>query len=138
MRYHQAPLTDSELMALYKFTCCALYQSSEWSGSPEQAPRLVKLIQQLQQALAQDVLTVGTSPLGRDVMALSITLTITSSPPDNTAVLAQRIADDMAHLHHRLGDGVSDELGISISYLVEQFALLAAAYRSPEEKEKHP
>ncbi len=37
-----------------------------------------------------------------------------------------------------LGDGVSDELGISISYLVEQFALLAAAYRSPEEKEKHP
>ena len=71
-------------------------------------------------------------------MALSITLTITSSPPDNTAVLAQRIADDMAHLHHRLGDGVSDELGISISYLVEQFALLAVAYRSPEEKEKHP
>ncbi|WP_421225263.1 hypothetical protein [Aeromonas jandaei] len=71
-------------------------------------------------------------------MALSITLTITSLPPDNTAVLAQRIADDMAHLHHRLGDGVSDELGISISYLVEQFALLAAAYRSPEEKEKHP
>ena len=45
-RYHQAPLT-----------CCALYQSSEWSGSPEQAPRLVKVIQQLQQALAQDVLT---------------------------------------------------------------------------------
>lgn len=36
----------------------------------------------------------------------------------------------MTHLHHRLGDGVSDELGISISYLVEQFALLAAAYRS--------
>lgn len=56
-RYHQAPLTDSELVALYKFTCCALYQSSEWSGSPEQAPRLVKVIQQLQQALAQDVLT---------------------------------------------------------------------------------
>ena len=70
-------------------------------------------------------------------MALSITLTITSLPPDNTAVLAQRIADDMAHLHHRLGDGVSDELGISISYLVEQFALLAAAYRSPEKMEKH-
>ncbi|MEZ6992562.1 MULTISPECIES: hypothetical protein [unclassified Aeromonas] len=70
-------------------------------------------------------------------MALSITLTITSSPPHNTAVLAQRIADDMAHLHHRLGDGVSDELGISISYLVEQFALLAAAYRSPEAMEKH-
>jgi hypothetical protein len=74
-------------------------------------------------------------------MALSITLTVTgspsSSPPDNTAVLAQRIADDMDHLHHRLGDGVSDELGISISYLVEQFALLAAAYRSPEEMEKH-
>ena len=71
-------------------------------------------------------------------MALAITLTITSSPPDGTAQIAQRIADDMAHLHHRLGDGVSDELGISISYLVEQFALLAAAYRSPEEKEKHP
>ena len=71
-------------------------------------------------------------------MNLSITLNITSSPPDNTAVLAQRIADDMAYLHHRLGDGVSDELGISISYLVEQFALLAAAYRSPAEREKHP
>ncbi|WP_324009143.1 hypothetical protein [Aeromonas dhakensis] len=71
-------------------------------------------------------------------MALSITLTITSLPPDNTAVLAQRIADDMAHLHHRLGDGVSDELGISISYLVEQFALLATAYRLPAEREKHP
>ena len=56
-RYHQAPLTDSELVALYKFTCCALYQSSEWTGSPEQAPRLVKVLQQLQQALAQDVLT---------------------------------------------------------------------------------
>ncbi|MBS4697969.1 hypothetical protein J4G65_21235, partial [Aeromonas allosaccharophila] len=56
-RYHQTPLTDTELVALYKFTCCALYQSSEWSGSPEQAPRLVKVIQQLQQALAQDVLT---------------------------------------------------------------------------------
>ncbi|MGC5428618.1 hypothetical protein L7P61_20790 [Aeromonas veronii bv. sobria] len=56
-RYHQAPLTDAELVALYKFTCCALYQSSEWSGSPEQAPRLVQVIQQLQQALAQDVLT---------------------------------------------------------------------------------
>ena len=56
-RYHQAPLTDSELVALYKFTCCALYQSSEWTGSPEQAPRPVKVIQQLQQALAQDVLT---------------------------------------------------------------------------------
>ncbi|HDO1316727.1 hypothetical protein [Aeromonas veronii] len=56
-RYHQAPLTDSEQVSLYKFTCCALYQSSEWTGSPEQAPRLVKVIQQLQQALAQDVLT---------------------------------------------------------------------------------
>ncbi|WP_339329550.1 hypothetical protein [Aeromonas hydrophila] len=70
-------------------------------------------------------------------MDLAITLTITSSPPDNTAVLAQRIADDMAHLHHRLGDGVSDELGMSISYLVEQFALLAAACHSPAEMEKH-
>ncbi|WP_429158680.1 hypothetical protein [Aeromonas veronii] len=71
-------------------------------------------------------------------MNLSITLTMTSSPQDGTAQIAQRISDDMEHLHHRLGDGVSDELGISISYLVEQFALLAAAYRSPEEKEKHP
>ncbi|MCX0445518.1 hypothetical protein [Aeromonas veronii] len=71
-------------------------------------------------------------------MNLSIILTITSSAPDGTAQIAQRIADDMAHLHHRLGDGVSDELGISISYLVEQFALLAAAYRSPAEREKHP
>jgi hypothetical protein len=70
-------------------------------------------------------------------MALSITLTMTGSPPSSTARLAQRISDDMAHLHHRLGDEVSDELGISISYLVEQFALLAAAYRSPEEMEKH-
>ncbi|MGL5091089.1 MULTISPECIES: hypothetical protein [unclassified Aeromonas] len=71
-------------------------------------------------------------------MNLSITLTMTSSPPDGTAQIAQRIADDMAYLHLRLGDGVSDELGISISYLAEQFALLAAAYRSPEEMEKHP
>ncbi|MFQ2861501.1 hypothetical protein ACK3YD_08295 [Aeromonas caviae] len=71
-------------------------------------------------------------------MNLSITLTVTSSPPNLTAQIAQRLSDDMAHLHHRLGDGVSDELGISISYLVEQFALLAAAYRSPEKKEKHP
>lgn len=71
-------------------------------------------------------------------MNLSITLTMTTAPPDGTAQIAQRIADDMAHLHHRLGDGVSDELGISISYLVEQFALLAAAYRLPAEREKHP
>ncbi|HAU4931031.1 hypothetical protein ACTG13_08395 [Aeromonas hydrophila] len=70
-------------------------------------------------------------------MNLSITLTMTSSPPDGTAQIAQRIADDMAHLHQRRGDGVSDELGISISYLVEQFALLAAAYRAPAEREKH-
>ncbi|QLH65999.1 hypothetical protein [Aeromonas veronii] len=69
-------------------------------------------------------------------MNLSITLTVASSPPSSTAQIAQRIADDMAHLHHLLGDGVSDELGIS--YLVEQFALLAAAYRSPAEREKHP
>jgi hypothetical protein len=72
-------------------------------------------------------------------MGLSITLTVTGSPPSSTAHIAhiaQRIANDMAHLHHRLGDGVSDELGISISYLVEQFALLATAYRSPEEMEK--
>lgn len=72
-------------------------------------------------------------------MALSITLTVTSSPPSSTAQIAQiaqRVSDDMAHLHQGLGDGVSDELGISISYLVEQFALLAAAYRSPAEREK--
>ncbi|MCS3791228.1 hypothetical protein [Aeromonas hydrophila] len=71
-------------------------------------------------------------------MNISIPLTMTTSPSDGTAQIAQRIADDMAHLHHRLGDGVSDELGISISYLVEQFALLAAAYRAPAEREKHP
>ena len=71
-------------------------------------------------------------------MNLAITLTVTSSPLSSTAHLAQHIADDMAYLHHRLGDGVSDELGISISYLVEQFALLAAAYRSPAEMEKTP
>ncbi|MGL5093574.1 MAG: hypothetical protein ACRC8B_22195 [Aeromonas sobria] len=70
-------------------------------------------------------------------MDLAITLTVTSSPPSSTAHLAQRIADDMAHLHQSLGDGVSDELGISISYLVEQFTLLAAAYRAPAEMEKH-
>lgn len=52
--------------------------------------------------------------------------------------LAQRIANDMAFLHQRLGNGVSDELGISISYLVEQFTLLAAAYRAPVEMEKRP
>ena len=52
--------------------------------------------------------------------------------------LAQRIADDMAFLHQRLGDDVSDELGISISYLVEQFTLLAAAYRAPVKMEKQP
>ncbi|MCF3098714.1 hypothetical protein EHZ86_15860 [Aeromonas australiensis] len=70
-------------------------------------------------------------------MNLAITLTVTSSPSSSTAQIAQRISDDMAHLHHRLGDGVSDELGISISYLVEQFALLATAYRASEEMEKH-
>ncbi|HGY1053560.1 MULTISPECIES: hypothetical protein [Aeromonas] len=77
-------------------------------------------------------------------MNLSITLTVTSSPPSSAAQIAQiaqiaqRIADDMAHLHHRLRDGASDELGISISYLVEKFAVLAAAYRAPAEMEKHP
>ena len=70
-------------------------------------------------------------------MNLSITLTVTNSPPSSTAQIAQLIADGMAHLHHRLGDGVSDELGISISYLVEQFALLAAAYRASAKREKH-
>ena len=69
-------------------------------------------------------------------MNLSITLTVTSSPPSSTTQIAQRVADDMAHLHHLLGDAVSDELGISISYLVEQFALLATAYRAPAEREK--
>lgn len=71
-------------------------------------------------------------------MNLSIILTVTSSQPSSTAHIAQRIANDMAHLHHSLGDGVSDELGISISYLVEKFAVLAAAYRAPAEMEKHP
>ncbi|WP_270827564.1 hypothetical protein [Aeromonas sp. Y318-1] len=71
-------------------------------------------------------------------MNLSITLTMTSSAPGGTAQIVQRISDDMAHLHHHLWGGVSDELGISISYLVEQFALLAAAYRIPAEMEKHP
>ena len=52
--------------------------------------------------------------------------------------LAQRIADDMAFLHQSLGDDVSDELGISISYLVEQFTLLAAAYRATVKMEKQP
>lgn len=63
-------------------------------------------------------------------MNLAITLTLTSPLSSSTAQIAQRISEDMAHLHHRLGDGVSDGLGISISHLVEQFALLAAAYRS--------
>ncbi|MBO1107957.1 hypothetical protein J2R62_06945 [Plesiomonas shigelloides] len=52
--------------------------------------------------------------------------------------LAQRIADDMVFLHQRLGDDVSDGLGISISYLAEQFTLLAAAYRAPVKMEKQP
>ncbi|MGN5148678.1 hypothetical protein ACTG23_01820 [Aeromonas enteropelogenes] len=68
-------------------------------------------------------------------MNLSIILTVTTSPSSSTAQIAQRISDDMTHLHQRLGDAVSDELGISISYLVEQFALLAAAYRSPAKRE---
>ncbi|HDX8614296.1 hypothetical protein [Aeromonas dhakensis] len=63
-------------------------------------------------------------------MNLATTLTLTSPLSSSTAQIVQRISDDMTHLHHRLGDGVSDELGISISHLVEQFALLAAAYRS--------
>ncbi|KAB7685360.1 hypothetical protein GBN23_00615 [Plesiomonas shigelloides] len=57
---------------------------------------------------------------------------------DSRDHLAQRIADDMAFLHQCLGDDVSDELGISISYLVEQFTLLAAAYRAPVKMEKQP
>jgi len=63
-------------------------------------------------------------------MNLSTTLTMTSSQPDSTAVLAQRIAEDMAHLHHRLRDGASDELGISISYLVEKFAVFLQKWRN--------
>ncbi|WP_255359261.1 hypothetical protein [Plesiomonas sp. ZOR0011] len=44
----------------------------------------------------------------------------------------------MAFLHQSLGDEVSNDLGISISYLVEQFTLLAAAYRAPVKMEKRP
>ena len=37
MRHHK--LKAGEIPGtLYKFTCSALYQSSEWSGGPEQAP----------------------------------------------------------------------------------------------------
>ena len=65
-------------------------------------------------------------------------LIVLNQSRDSTARLAQRIADDMVFLHQRLGDDVSDELGISISYLVEQFTLLAAAYRALEKMEKQP
>ena len=65
-------------------------------------------------------------------------LIVLNQSRDSTARLAQRIADDMAFLHQSLGDAVSDELGISISYLVEQFTLLAAAYRALEKMEKQP
>lgn len=64
-------------------------------------------------------------------MNLLITLTITSSPPDGTAALAQRISDDMARQYHQTRI-------IRISYLVEQFSLLAAAYRAPAKMKKHP
>ncbi|MGL5037450.1 MAG: hypothetical protein ACRC6F_06895 [Aeromonas sp.] len=60
-------------------------------------------------------------------MTLLLTLTLSNPQPNSTAHIAKRISDDMAYLHLQLGDDVSDELGISISYLVEQFALLAAA-----------
>ena len=65
-------------------------------------------------------------------------LIVLNQSRDSTARLAQRIADDMVFLHQNLGDDVSNELGISISYLVEQFTLLAAAYRTPERMEKQP
>ncbi|AVQ88873.1 hypothetical protein C7R88_16245 (plasmid) [Plesiomonas shigelloides] len=65
-------------------------------------------------------------------------LIVLNQSRDSTARLAQRITDDMAFLHQSLGDDVSDELGISISYLVEQFTLLAAAYRAPVKMEKQP
>ncbi|MGL5040422.1 MAG: hypothetical protein ACRC6D_10030 [Aeromonas sp.] len=58
-------------------------------------------------------------------------MTLSSPQPNSTAYIAKRISDDMAYLHLKLGDDVSDELGISISYLVEQFALLAAADYTP-------
>ncbi|PVU67093.1 hypothetical protein C9E85_03565 [Plesiomonas shigelloides] len=67
-----------------------------------------------------------------------IHLIVLNQSSDSTARQAQRIADDMAFLHQSLGDDVSDELGISISYLVEQFTLLAAAYRAPVKMEKQP
>ena len=65
-------------------------------------------------------------------------LIVLNQSRDSTARLAQRIADDMVFLHQSLGDAVSDELGISISYLVDQFTLLAAAYRALEKMEKQP
>lgn len=65
-----------------------------------------------------------------------IHLIVLNQSSDSTAHLAQRIADDMVFLHQSLGDDVSDELGIS--YLVEQFTLLAAAYRAPVKMEKQP
>ncbi|WP_421179738.1 hypothetical protein [Aeromonas enteropelogenes] len=51
-------------------------------------------------------------------MNLSIPLTVTSSLPSSTAHLAQRIADDMAHLHQRLGDGsVMNWASVSVTSL---------------------
>lgn len=67
-----------------------------------------------------------------------IDLIVLNQSSDSTAHLAQRIADDMVFLHQSLGDDVSNDLGISISYLVEQFTLLAAAYRAPVKMEKRP
>lgn len=67
-----------------------------------------------------------------------IHLIVLNQSSDSTAHLVQRIADDMAFLHQSLGDEVSNDLGISISYLVEQFTLLAAAYRAPVKMEKRP
>ncbi|MGL5037449.1 MAG: hypothetical protein ACRC6F_06890 [Aeromonas sp.] len=54
---HQPALTDNELITLYKFTGSVLYQSSEWTGGATKKPRLIMLLEQFQQALAQDVLS---------------------------------------------------------------------------------
>ncbi|HAD39607.1 MAG TPA: hypothetical protein DCF88_05720 [Plesiomonas shigelloides] len=67
-----------------------------------------------------------------------VNLIVLNQSRNSTARQAQRIADDMVFLHQRLGDDVSDEQGISISYLVEQFTLLAAACRAPVKMEKQP
>lgn len=50
---------------------------------------------------------------------------------DGDTRIALRIATDMETLHQRKGDGVSDELGISISHLAEQFRHLANTWHKP-------